>query len=172
MANKEGKKFEEDFKKSVPPDMWCYRFPDSTAAWGGDDGGKTRFQAENICDFEIFFYGLFLIETKSHMGKSITHQVFKYQGGKKKGQIKHLYELVAAMAFGINADVVINMRQIGETYSLPADVVLNHILNSGIKSIPIAFMRENGYRLKQELKRTRYRYDVKDLIENIRKEGI
>ena len=43
----EGKKFEEDFKKSVPKNLFYYRFIDGTSAW---DGGNARFQAKNICD--------------------------------------------------------------------------------------------------------------------------
>ena len=184
MANKEGKKFEEDFKNSVPDDVWKYRLRDSTASWGSDDTpkdgaegiadngdekkGKTRFQIENICDFELYYYGLFLVETKSHKDKSLPHKEFLYQSGKKKGEIKHLYELVAAQAFGIVSVVIINMRDVEETYALHADDVLDHILHSGIKSIPIAYMRECGYRLKAEKKRTRWRYDIKDLIANIR----
>jgi recombination protein U len=166
MSNDPGKRFEEDIRDSVPADMWYYRFRDGTANFQGQKNENTRFQQTNICDCQLYYYGLFLLELKSHNGKSLPHSQFK----DAKGKIKHLYELVAAQVFGIVAGVIINMREVEETYWLPANVVLNHILNSGIKSIPIAFMRENGYRLKAEKKKVRYRYDIKDLIANIRLE--
>jgi penicillin-binding protein-related factor A (putative recombinase) len=161
----EGKKFEGDFRDSVPDDTWYYRLRDGTASWGNDDSSKTRFQAENICDFELFSVGtLCLLELKSHMGKSLPHNQFM----NTKGKIKHLPELAKALNFGIVDGAVINMREVGETYFLYADKVLDHIYNSGRKSIPVEYMRTYGYRLKAEQKRVRWRYDVKDLIEHIR----
>lgn len=162
----EGKKFEQDFKSSVPDDVWYYRFRDGTATFYGgiENNNGTRFQQSNICDCQLYYYGLFLLELKSHKGKSLSHGQFMTT----KGEIKHLHELVLAQAFGINAGVIINMRDVEETYYLHADVVLDHILNSGRKSIPLDFMRENGYRLIAEKKITRYRYDIKDLIAYIR----
>jgi penicillin-binding protein-related factor A (putative recombinase) len=168
MANP-GKEFEKDFKVSVPKSMWFYRLRDGTASWEKPEKeaekpqkSQVRFQADNICDIELYHMGvLALLELKSHKGKSLTHNVFKTA----KGDIKHLPDLVdAAEHDGISAGAIINMRDVGETWYLPADVVLGHIYNSGIKSIPIAFMREKGYLIGSEKKITRYRYDVVGLM--------
>jgi recombination protein U len=153
----EGKKFEADIKSSVPDDVWYYRLRDGTASWG--DKETTRFQQSNICDCQLFYYGLFLLELKSHMGKSLPFTVFKDE---------HVEALAQALNFGIVAGVVINMREISETYFLYADTIHDFIQSGERKSIPVDFMRERGYRLKAVQKRVRWRYDIKDLIDNIR----
>ncbi len=157
----EGKKFEQDFKKSVPDDVWYYRLRDGTATFYGgmDQDNGIRFQQSNICDILLFYISLSLLELKTHKGKSIPHSVFKE---------KHFEELVKALNFGIVAGAVINMREVKQTYFLYADTIMEHINTSGRKSIPLDFMREKGYRIKSQKKRVRWRYDVKDMLENIR----
>ena len=56
-----GKKFETNFKNSVPDNIFYYRFRDGTSSWGnkaceGCPKNKqlTRFQSKNICDCEMF----------------------------------------------------------------------------------------------------------------------
>ena len=159
----EGKKFEKDFKDSVPDDVWYYRFRDGTATFYGgmEQDNGLRFQQSNICDCELFMkqHGLFLLELKSHMGKSLPYSVFKEE---------HLKELAKALNYGIATGAVINMREVGKTYFLSTDAIIEHMNTSGRKSIPLDYMRERGYRLKAEQKRVRWRYDVKDMIEQIR----
>lgn len=47
-----GKQFEADWKKSIPPDAWCYRLKDSAATYyGGNE--NLSFSVDNICDFEV-----------------------------------------------------------------------------------------------------------------------
>jgi recombination protein U len=160
MANP-GKEFEKDYKNSVPPEIWAYRLRDGTATFYGgmEQNNGVRFQQTNICDFILFWEGaLALQELKSHKGKSLPHD-----------QFKHLEEMCeAAEHKGIFAGVVINMRDVGETYYLPADKVLHHILFSGRKSLPLDYMQEHGYRVLAEKKRVRWRYDIKDLMKEIR----
>ena len=43
-----GKKFEEDFRKSIPDNMFYYRFRDSGGTWGGNE--KMRFTPSNIAE--------------------------------------------------------------------------------------------------------------------------
>lgn len=46
----EGKRFERDFKASVPPDAWCYRLRDSPVSYYGGSGAEgIRFAQDNIC---------------------------------------------------------------------------------------------------------------------------
>ena len=161
----EGKKFEMDFKKSIPEDVWFYRFKDGTANFAGKQNDNVRFQASNICDCELYLDGLFLFELKSHLGKSLPHSQFMTGDNTK---IKHMNEMTAAMAFGICAGVLINMRDVGETFFMYADHIIEHINSSGRKSISLDYMRDHGYRLKAEQKRVRWRYDVHDLLKHIR----
>ena len=162
-----GKEFEKDLKASIPPSMWFYRFRDGTATFYGgmqQDNG-VRFQQSNICDCQMFRFGvLVLAELKSHKGKSLPHSQFK----DKKGNVKHLPEMVEATKHeGIVSGVLINMRDVGETFWMYADIVLDHIMNSGIKSIPLAFMREYGMRVRAEQKKVHWRYDIDALINQI-----
>lgn len=63
MPKSEGKKFEEDFRNSVPEDRLCLRLQD---AGGWSNAENTRFTISNICDF-ILFDGktVYLVELKS-----------------------------------------------------------------------------------------------------------
>ena len=160
----EGKKFENDFKKSVPSDVWFYRFKDGTANFAGKQNDNVRFQASNICDCELYYEGLFLIENKSHLGKSLPHSQFL----KGNGGIKHMNEMADAMAFGICAGAIINMRDVNRTFFMYADHIVEHITSSGRKSIPLDYMIDHGFELKAEQKRVRWRYDVHDLLKQIR----
>ena len=46
MATKEGKKFEEDIKKSIPDYVYCYRIKDPAQSFGRDSR-FTRFSLKN-----------------------------------------------------------------------------------------------------------------------------
>ena len=154
----EGKKFQEDFKKSVPDDMYYYRLRDGTASWSG--GENTRFQASNACDDLLYQSGLLcMLELKSHKGKSLPYSAIR------DNQVD---ELCKAAQFGIAAGFVINMRDVEETYYLPSDAVCSHIATGARKSIELEYMRMYGCRLKAEKKRTRWRYDLTDLLDKIR----
>ena len=81
MAKNSGKVFEQDFRKSLDlddPDLFFYRFKDGTASWGNQENSFIRFQAKNISDCMIFFKRyLFIIELKSHKGKSLPFSCIK-----------------------------------------------------------------------------------------------
>lgn len=67
----EGKKFEQDFKKSLDQhtDLWVYRPSD----FGGGQSG--RFTNVSLCDYIVFNTStqeLYLLELKSVQGKSIS----------------------------------------------------------------------------------------------------
>ena len=67
----EGKKFEEDFKKSMDKyNIWNYRLKDSSGSWSNSNG--SRFTPKNICDYIAYNNGgLYLLELKSHKGSSL-----------------------------------------------------------------------------------------------------
>lgn len=152
----EGKRFEEDFRKSIPDDVYYYRLRDGTASWGGEN---TRFQASNACDSLLWRDNmLYMIELKSHKGKSIPHNAFR------ENQIN---ELSNALAYGVTAGFLINMRDVDTTVWVPADMVREHINTSDRKSISLNELL-NGYKVKQEKKRTRWRYDINDMLKAVR----
>ena len=150
-----GKIFENDFISSVPPTAWHYRLRDTAGTWQGGEGA--RFSISNICDFILFNQGnLFLLELKSHKGKSLPFSCIKE---------KHLEDLVKANEHqGIHSYMVINFRDTEETYAVYAHRILKFMQESGKKSIPISYCRDNGLFIPQEKKKVHYRYGVDRLI--------
>jgi recombination protein U len=155
-----GKKFEIDFKNSIPSRVFFYRFRDGTANWGNQDKSNTRFQAMNICDCFIMAYGkLWMIELKSHAGKSLPFSCIR------ENQIKDM--LNADKFYSINAVFVINMRDCEETYCISVKDVVCYMQDTERKSIPIEWMREKGLKLKQRKLKVNYRYDIENILGKI-----
>jgi len=148
MAKDEGKKFEQDFKASVPPDVYLHRLKDDTAGFIG---------VSNPCDFQLYKYPLlFLLELKSCKGKSIplTHI--------RPNQIQGMH--TAVQHEGIYGGFIINFRELEETYYLSVNLVIEFINAGERKSLPIDWCRENGIRIPQTKKRVRYSYDIASLL--------
>jgi len=146
MANKDGKKFEDDFKKSVPDSWTCLRLKD---AGGWSNAENTRFTVKNVCDFILFdTHCLFLLELKSHLGVSIPAANFRQLDGLLKYQGKQ----------NCSQYFVLNYRKYNETYIMELQDIQDCL--RGRKSVPVSLCRERGVKLPQTIKRTRYRYDL------------
>lgn len=69
-----GKRFEEDFSKSIPSDYYVHRLRDSAQSYNKNK--KTKFCWRNECDFFIYRYPLlFAIECKTTKSKSMSVQL-------------------------------------------------------------------------------------------------
>lgn len=163
MPKNEGKKFEEDFKKSCDSTdgVFFYRLKDGSASWGGND--KTRFQAKN--DFDNFIYsihGLCLLELKSTLGKSLP------LGNIKQSQIDGLNKAANKNIDKLYAGFIINYRDCEETYYISVQQLNDFINKNERKSIPIDFCRDNGLKLSGEKLKVRYRYNIDEFIKNIK----
>ena len=144
MAKDKGKEFEEDIKKSIPPDYYIERYKDDTAGFYG---------VSNPADYRIYRKPyLFLFELKSHKGKSLPFSCIR------DNQIQGMYK--AHLTDGIYAGFIINFRDLEETYYLTVGDVVGYMKNSDRKSIPVEYCRENGVQIPQKKKRTRYSYDM------------
>ena len=165
----EGKKFEEDFRDSVPSDIYYYRFRDGTANYAGTKNENTRFQHTNICDCILYDRVVLCFnEQKSYTGVSVTHKAFLSSNAKtEEGKLKKIKQMVDAQMHGIHAGYLFNMRDIDETYFVYADKVYQHVTTADRKSIPLDYIREHGYKLKAKKKRVRWRYDIKDMLNSI-----
>lgn len=153
----EGKKFEEDFKKSMPDNIWFYRFRDGTSNWGGQDQSATRFQATNICDCMVFAYPLlYLIELKSHNSTSFPFSAIR------NNQISDMYD--AGKFQGILPLFVINMRKYNRTFAIHVNKIRNYIKKAERQSFPLSWLIDNGIEVIGEQKRIRWRYDIEKLI--------
>jgi recombination protein U len=152
-----GKKFEQDWKNSMPIGVFYYRFRDGTANWKDGENPHVRFQQTNICDCLMYLKPiLWLVDLKTTLGKSIPFHNFK------ENQVRELNK--AIMHEGIKAGFIINFRELEETYFVKANDVKNYIAKAERKSFPIDWCRENGIKVFQKKLRTRYRYAVENLL--------
>ena len=102
IAQSDGKKFENDFKSSVPDTCWIYRLRDNASSFSG--GNNTRFASSNICDYILFddmTRTLYLIECKSTKGTSVPLSMIR------NNQIEGLQE---ASKHNLVAGILVNFR--------------------------------------------------------------
>lgn len=158
MAQSPGKKFEADFEKSVSVDWFIYRLKDCPNAWPGKEGTNPkniRFTPKNMCDFLVYtgvmYYG---VECKSFKGKSMSY------GNIADHQLDGLLEMSITGPKTSQGMFLLNFRDLSETYAINA-FLINALIESGErKSISIEEARANGVLIPQEIKRTRYKYDL------------
>ena len=148
-----GKRFENNFKESVPKGVFFYRFRDGTSSW--DSNESTRFQASNICDCMIFNGSLFLLELKNHKGKSIPFTCIR------ENQIN---ELVKAQHCGVKAGFVFNFQDLEEAYFIDAYTINDYMVDNERKSFPYIWCEQMGVKLENKKLRTNYRYDLNKML--------
>ena len=151
-----GKVFEENWRKSIPEDIFYYRFRDSSGAWSGNN--QLRFTPSNIADNMIFYdFKLFLIELKSHKGKSIP--LDKIIGNKtKEKQIKDLTE--ANKFDGIYSSIIVFFSDLEKCYELPIDEFNEFLEKEDRKSIPVEYFQQRGFEIEAQKLKTNYRFNV------------
>ena len=149
-----GKRFENNFKKSIPDNVYYYRFRDGTSSWA--KGENTRFQQTNACDCMLFFNGkLFMLELKTHKGKSIPFSCIRDN---------QLEQLAEAESYGINAGFVVDFQDTGDCYYVSASLLKNYIEIAERKSVPIEWFALNGCHIPSRQLRVNRRYDLEVLI--------
>lgn len=173
-AMNEGKRFERDFKASVPADAWCYRLRDSPISYyGGSEAEGIRFAQDNICDFFLFRApSLYLLELKTVGTRSAALTILFGRFDPDKGTYKkqkHLQDMAdAAVRRSLQALVVLNYRLAEHTYALPAADVLDFVrqaIAGGRKSIPEDWCREHGRPVNARRLRVNWRYDVAAMMD-------
>lgn len=156
----EGKKFEEDFKKSIPEKYFVYRFKDGTANFNGTKNENVRFQAHNICDFEVFAENkLFLFELKSYKGASIP------LSGIRKTQLEEM--LKASNYKNIEPYFILNYRALESVYAIKVQTLQEFIEKAKRKSIPIKWCIENGIEIIGVKKKVRFRYELEKFFKDV-----
>ena len=139
-----GKKFEEDWRKSVPENVFFYRFRDSSGAWSGNN--QLRFTPSNIADNLLFYNNcLFLNELKEHKGKSIP--LDKIIGNKtKEKQINDLYE--ANQFQNVFCNIIVFFSDIERCFALDIENFLFFMQENDRKSIPIEYFEGMAREIK------------------------
>lgn len=172
----EGKRFEEDFKKSVPEYALLHRLPDPPQSFGnGEKSNKLRFSRKNPFDYILWDSKrkrLYAFELKSVNQKSISFERDK----KEHGEI-HIHQIDGLKTWnsydGVVGGFVIEFRQIETTIFIGIETFckLSELITK--KSFNIDDL--NHYALPylvipQEKKRTRYLYDVDYLLNSVLEE--
>lgn len=110
----EGKRFEENFKKSVPNDTYYLRLHDSSIGFDIDNSTQ-RFALKSPFDCILYYKGkMYCLELKS-----VKNGAISYAGSNPKIKEHQIKELIKANAFGINSGFILNFRNTQNTYFLP-----------------------------------------------------
>lgn len=154
----EGKKFEEDFKSSVPETCWIYRLRDNAASFSG--GNQTRFSSTNICDFILFddiTRKLYLCELKSTKGSSIPYTMIK------ENQIDGL---LSADKHNLISCFIFNFREKNNDtffmYIQDFEKMKKELLKKSFNTSDL--IQYNAIKIDYQKKRTRYKYDIEKMI--------
>ena len=163
----EGKKFEQDWKKSVPKNVYYLRLKDNAASFG-QDSKLTRFTSTNPYDCIMFRDGiLFPMELKSTESRSITIQ----RDEKEESKMIKLHQIIglndASKTNGVIAGFVFDFRG-SNTYWLNIKHFMTFLKESDKKSInENDVVKYNGIIIDKNKLRTRYIYDIDKLLKGI-----
>ena len=157
----EGKRFEDNFKKSIPENIYWHRLNDSSIGFDIENSSQ-RFALKTPYDYIIFCNGnLYCLELKSTKNRSIS-----FAGSNpmiKEHQIKGLEK---ASKSGCMAGFVINFRDTENTYFM-------HIkyFNSLTQSLKKNSFNENDLetsfwciKIPSRKLKVNYRYDLSTML--------
>lgn len=149
----EGKRFEEDFRQSIPDNIFCYRIKDSSNFYQ---------TTKNMCDFILFKSPyLLLLELKS----TKSNQFSTDEKIIKQHQVDDLYDVQMKHLF-VESGFILNYRGRElktktvppETYFIPIHEMRKVYYKE--KSIHKDLAREIGIEIPYRKKITRYEYDI------------
>lgn len=159
-----GKIFEEDFARSFPKEAFIYRLRDNVGAWNGQGIGDNRdkgirFTTTNICDFIAYSSKankLLLLELKSFKGKSCPFSNLK------KHQVEEMY--IQGIKDGVEAYFILHFSNFSKTFGIKAELIYEFYKKSERKSFSYEWCKEQGVLIEGRLKRTRWEYEVEELL--------
>jgi recombination protein U len=151
----EGKKFEENFKKSVPQDTYYQRLPDSSIGFDIENSSQ-RFALKSPYDCFLFRGGkMCALELKSVKDGSIS-----YTGSNPKIKKHQIENLIETARYGIISGFVCNFRNTENTYFLPI-VQFNYFrLESFKKSFNERDIKDLSIKIPHRKLKVNYRYDL------------
>ena len=166
--NKDGKLFEEQWKRSIPEDVYYLRLKDNPSSFG-KDSSFVRFTLNNPFDCLVFYNGfLFPLELKSTSSKSISIQTKKEEKGKmiKINQIEGLFK--SNKYENIFSGFLFDFRESEKTFWMGINDFLKFQEENNKKSINEKdIIKYNAIEVEKEKKKTRYVFSVKKLIEDV-----
>lgn len=173
MGRNTGKIFEDDFKNSVPEFCWYKRLNDNASSFAG--GANTRFTSANECDCLLFNDNtkrLYALELKSTQGSLTFYRKDFVESHKqqsfniKRNQIEGLLEW---SKHDIVCGLVFNFRHEGRTFFVSISDFSDYISKLNKKSINIDdVLKMNCVEITSTKKRTRYRYDIAQFLNDVK----
>lgn len=154
-----GKRFEENWRKSVPNDVFYYRFRDSVSSYYGGNQ-NLRFSASNIADCMLYDTNskeLCLCELKNHKGKSLPLTCIASNKTKEK-QISDLFE--ANTFNGVSSYIIVFFSDVERCFALPIENFLSFRLYEDRKSIPIEYFEKFAMEIEVTKLKTNYRFNI------------
>lgn len=168
MAQNEGKKFEEDWKKSFDKiNAYFFRIKDSAASFGG---GNTSFTRSNPYDCFVLYEGFFCpMELKSTKGTSFSFEKEGSGNGNKLIKESQIFGLYEANKFkNVRAGFIFNFRDVYNTYYLDINNFMEFYNSTNKFSINEKDIIEHkGVLVENKLLKVRYRYNVEKLLQQI-----
>ena len=167
-----GKVFEENWKKSVPENIWIYRPPD--AAQSFNQSSNLRFSQKSPCDYMMFDgHHFFCLELKSVSGKSISFERTRAKE-EDKGEIHYhqIEYLKSCLNFqNIIPGLIIDFRSTDNTWFLHIkewDILINSITKKSFNESDLLSYSHPLLISKKKLQ-VNYRYDVDKFIRDATK---
>ncbi len=113
MTGNSGKKFEKQFKASIPSYCLVYRLKDTAQAY--NNSKETKFTWNNPCDFFIFdsiSHILYCLELKTTKYKSMSFEDIK--SNEKQNKMIHKHQILSLLGFSkfenVTAGFILNFR--------------------------------------------------------------
>jgi recombination protein U len=163
-----GKVFENNWKKSIPENVYYMRIKDSPSSFGMDSAA-TRFTLQNPFDGFIFYDGCFFpLELKSTQSSSMSIQRDKSEKSKmiKLCQIDGLQS--ASVYDGVYAGFLMDFRGSESTFYFAVSDFVRFLNATDKKSINEKDVIEyGGIIIQKQKKKIHYKYDVLGLLSRI-----
>lgn len=156
-----GKRMEAAWREGAVKveDLYYQRMNDGTATFYGGQQDGVRFQQRNNYDCFMFRCGvLFLLELKSHKGKSLPLSAIREQ------QIRHLGSVDVEMVL---PGLVCHFEDVGECWFLHGKDLKAFVDAGERKSIPVEYFREKGIQIAVRKKKVNYAYDVEEFTAEV-----
>lgn len=150
----------------MPSTCWVYRLRDNASSFA--NGNNTRFTSSNICDYLLLddiSKTLYLIECKSTKGTSLPLTMVR------DTQIQGLLD---ASKHELVAGFLINFRNSeNDTFFISINNFIEMTKRINKKSFNIKdLMDNNSLKIQNTKKRTRYTYNIQEMLNKIDGENI
>lgn len=164
-----GKKFENNFKVSIPDDVFYYRIKDAAQSFSQSE--HLRFSSKNPCDAFLYKYPVLIaVEMKSVGTSSVSFERNKDEKG-----VIHLHQIEALREFsshnGIVAGFVLNFRHKDGTekcYFLDInnfDKMINRLTKKSFNEKDLS--GNNPIIIENIKKRINYKYNVSKFMNDV-----